>query len=147
MKKVVFLSFLAVLAYPFFSFADMVSEERESLRIKYEEKSRRCADMRGAGNRGSCNTKALNDYNAKLSLLSENPDLYFENKYGSRGKGRSGDRGIDQGGGNHGFVDNYGRHYSPAGGENVIRDEDGTLMQKAAGGYIDTKTGKFIPAN
>jgi len=42
--------------------------------------------------------------------------------------------------------DTQGRHYTPAGGGNLWRD-DGTLMQKAAGGYIDTKTGQFIPAN
>jgi hypothetical protein len=147
MGKLACLTLLAVLVCPVFSFADMVSDEQESLRIKYEEKSRRCADMRGAGNRASCNTKALNDYNAKLSLLKENPDLYFENKYGRREKGRRGDSVTDQGNENRGFVDNHGQHYSPAGGQNVIRDSDGTFMQKTAGGYIDTKTGKFIPAN
>ena len=42
--------------------------------------------------------------------------------------------------------DTQGRHYTPAGGGNLWRD-DGTLMQKAAGGYIDTKTGQFVPAN
>jgi len=46
----------------------------------------------------------------------------------------------------NGEWDNNGRHYSPAGGGNLWKD-DGTFMQKAAGGYIDTKTGLFIPAN
>ncbi len=41
--------------------------------------------------------------------------------------------------------DTHGKHYTPAGPENKWR-QDGTLMQKAAGGYIDTKTGKFIPS-
>ncbi len=46
----------------------------------------------------------------------------------------------------NGGWDNHGRHYSPAGGGNAWRN-DGTFMQKAAGGYIDTKTGQFIPSN
>lgn len=141
MKKVVCFALLAVLVSPVFSFADMISEEKESLRIKYEEKSRRCANMRGAGNRASCNTEALNNYKAKLSLLGENPDLYFGNKYqGKQGANRN-DHSII-----NGEWDTQGRHYTPAGGGNAWRD-DGTFMQKAAGGYIDTKTGKFIPAN
>ena len=46
----------------------------------------------------------------------------------------------------NGEWDTQGRHYTPAGGGNAWRD-DGTLMQKAAGGYIDTTTGQFVPAN
>jgi hypothetical protein len=46
----------------------------------------------------------------------------------------------------NGEWDTRGRHYSPAGDGNVWRD-DGTFMQKAAGGYIDTKTGEFVPSN
>ncbi len=42
--------------------------------------------------------------------------------------------------------DTQGKHYTPAGGGNLWRD-DGTFMQKAASGYIDTKTGQFVPAN
>ena len=42
--------------------------------------------------------------------------------------------------------DTNGNHYTPAGGGNKWR-QDGTFMQKAAGGYIDTKTGQFIPSN
>ena len=42
--------------------------------------------------------------------------------------------------------DTHGNHYTPAGGGNKWR-QDGTFMQKAAGGYIDTKTGQFVPAN
>ncbi len=41
--------------------------------------------------------------------------------------------------------DTHGTHYTPAGGGNKWR-QDGTFMQKAAGGYIDTKTGQFIPS-
>ncbi|MDD2317500.1 MAG: hypothetical protein PHD57_09165 [Desulfobacterales bacterium] len=41
--------------------------------------------------------------------------------------------------------DTHGRHYTPAGSGNKVR-QDGTFMQKAAGGYIDTKTGKFVPS-
>ena len=41
--------------------------------------------------------------------------------------------------------DTHGTHYTPAGGGNKWR-QDGTFMQKAAGGYIDTKTGRFIPS-
>lgn len=41
--------------------------------------------------------------------------------------------------------DTKGNHYTPAGGGNKWR-QDGTFMQKAAGGYIDTKTGRFIPS-
>lgn len=43
----------------------------------------------------------------------------------------------------NGEWDTRGRHYTPAGGGNAWRD-DGTFMQKAAGGYIDTKTGEHI---
>lgn len=46
----------------------------------------------------------------------------------------------------HGEWDTQGRHYTPAGGGNIWRS-DGTFMPKAAGGYIDTKTGLFVPAN
>jgi len=42
--------------------------------------------------------------------------------------------------------DTNGNHYTPAGGGNRWR-QDGTFMQKAAGGYINTKTGKFVPGN
>lgn len=46
----------------------------------------------------------------------------------------------------NGEWDTQGDHYTPAGGGNKWR-QDGTFMQKAAGGYIDTKTGQFIPSN
>ena len=46
----------------------------------------------------------------------------------------------------NGEWDTRGTHYTPAGTGNKWR-EDGTFMQKAAGGYIDTKTGQFIPSN
>lgn len=46
----------------------------------------------------------------------------------------------------NGEWDTQGNHYAPAGGGNKWR-QDGTFMQKAAGGYIDTKTGQFVPAN
>ena len=46
----------------------------------------------------------------------------------------------------HGEWDTAGNHYSPAGQGNKVR-QDGTFMQKAAGGYIDTQTGQFIPSN
>lgn len=84
MKWIVFCALFALTTtLPCAASGDMVSDEKESLRIRFEEKSRKCAEMKGAGNRASCSTKALNDYNAILSLLSENPDLYFQNKYGN----------------------------------------------------------------
>jgi len=46
----------------------------------------------------------------------------------------------------NGEWDTHGRHYTPAGSGNAWRD-DGTFMQKTAGGYIDTKTGQFVFAN
>ena len=46
----------------------------------------------------------------------------------------------------NGEWDTKGNHYTPAGGGNKWK-QDGTFMQKAAGGYIDTKTGQFVPAN
>lgn len=46
----------------------------------------------------------------------------------------------------NGEWDTQGRHYTPAGDGNRLR-QDGTFMQKAAGGYIDTKTGQFVPSN
>lgn len=151
MKWIVFCTLFALTTLPCIASGDMVSDEKESLRLRYEEKGRKCADLKGAGNRASCSTKALNDYNAKLSLLSENPDLYFENKYGNPGTNskRNDSAGSNKHNGNaviNGEWDNQGRHYSPAGGGNAWRD-DGTFMQKAAGGYIDTKTGQFVPAN
>lgn len=42
--------------------------------------------------------------------------------------------------------DTHGKHYTPATDGNKYR-QDGTFMQKAAGGYIDTKTGRFVPSN
>lgn len=151
MKRIVGLALLFLFTCPNYSLGDMISDEKESLRIKYEEQSRRCGDLKGAGKRAPCNTKALNNYNTKLSLLSENPDLYFENKYGNSGTNskRNDSAGSNKHNGNaviNGEWDNQGRHYSPAGGGNAWRD-DGTFMQKAAGGYIDTKTGQFVPAN
>jgi hypothetical protein len=38
-----------------------------------------------------------------------------------------------------------GTKTTSAGDGNLWRS-DGTFMQKAAGGYIDTKTGRFVPA-
>ena len=52
----------------------------------------------------------------------------------------------NQGANINGEWDTHGNHYTPAGGGNKWR-QDGTFMQKAAGGYIDTKTGQFVPAN
>lgn len=46
----------------------------------------------------------------------------------------------------NGEWDTHGKHYTPAGNGNKWR-QDGTFMQKAAGGYIDTRTGEFAPAN
>jgi len=46
----------------------------------------------------------------------------------------------------NGEWDDRGNHYSSAGGGNAWRS-DGTFMQKTGGGYIDTKTGQFIPAH
>ena len=46
----------------------------------------------------------------------------------------------------HGEWDTQGKHYTPANGGNLWRS-DGVFMQKAAGGYINTKTGQFVPSN
>jgi hypothetical protein len=46
----------------------------------------------------------------------------------------------------NGEWDTQGRHYAPAGGGNAWRS-DGVFMQKAAGGYINTQTGEFVPAH
>ena len=46
----------------------------------------------------------------------------------------------------NGEWDTKGRHYTPAGGGNAWRD-DGTFMQKSGAGYINTKTGQFVPSN
>ena len=46
----------------------------------------------------------------------------------------------------NGEWDDQGNHYSSAGGGNAWRS-DGTFMQKTGTGYIDTKTGHFIPAH
>ena len=42
--------------------------------------------------------------------------------------------------------DDKGNHYTSAGGGNTWRS-DGTFMQKSGRGYINTKTGQYIPAN
>ena len=42
--------------------------------------------------------------------------------------------------------DDQGNHYMSAGGGNAWRS-DGTFMQKTGGGFIDTKTGGFVPCN
>ena len=44
-----------------------------------------------------------------------------------------------------GDYDNQGNHYTPFGGGNLLRS-DGTIMQKSAGGYVNTKTGRFTPS-
>ena len=46
-----------------------------------------------------------------------------------------------------GMIGTDGTYYAPAGGGNYIRSTDGAFMQKAAGGYINTKTGQFVPSN
>jgi|MTBAKMStandDraft_1061839.scaffolds.fasta_scaffold01341_3 hypothetical protein len=144
MKKKIIVALL-LLGFPFTANADMISDEEEALRIKFEEQLRRCSHLDKSRQRSECNVKVRNKWDTARNLLKENPDLYFENKYGrkssSPGKQKSEPPTII-----HGEWDNKGNHYTPAGGGNAWRS-DGTFMQKAAGGYIDTKTGKFIPTN
>jgi len=144
MKKNIMVALL-LLVFPLSVCADMISDEKEALRLKFEEQLRRCSHLDKSKQRSACSVKVKSKWDTTLSLLKENPDLYFANKYGSKSsspvKQKSDSQTII-----HGEWDNKGNHYTPAGGGNAWRS-DGTFMQKAAGGYIDTKTGQFIPAN
>jgi len=46
----------------------------------------------------------------------------------------------------NGEWDNRGNHYAPADPTGNTWRSDGAFMQKAAGGYINTQTGEFIPS-
>ena len=43
--------------------------------------------------------------------------------------------------------DNKGRHYAPAAGKKNAWRSDGVFMIKVSGGYINSKTGQFVPGN
>ena len=47
---------------------------------------------------------------------------------------------------NHGAVDNHGKYYAPA-GRGVTDPQNGTYYEKVGGGYVNTRTGEFMPAN
>jgi len=109
-------------------------------------------DLRQCDRKTGCIKRLKRAYNKKMSMLRHIPEDYFARQ--DRGK-RS--RRITKRSGNNGEQsrspsiingewDNEGNHYTPAGGGNLWRN-DGTLMQKAAGGYINTKTGQFVPAH
>ena len=87
-------------------------------------------------------------YDQKIKLLESDPEQYFYNI--SVRKARRNNQAAATSAGSQGNItgewDSQGRHYTPAGGENAWRD-DGVFMQKAAGGYINTQTGEFVPAN
>lgn len=98
-----------------------------------------------------------NQISNSIELLKKDPEYYFykkqENQKNETGGSHTNqnETGISQSKQNPGTIinnewDTQGRHYTPAGGGNKWRS-DGTFMQKAAGGYIDSKTGQFIPAN
>lgn len=98
-----------------------------------------------------------NQISNSVELLKKDPEYYFykkqENQKNETGVSRANqnETGIfnsnkNQGTRIHNEWDTQGRHYTPAGGGNKWRS-DGTFMQKAAGGYIDSKTGQFIPGN
>lgn len=55
--------------------------------------------------------------------------------------------GIENKKNSQGAVGVDGEYYAPAGGGNLIKTSDGTFMQNTGGGggYIDTKTGEFVP--
>ena len=75
-----------------------------------------------------------------LSILLFSIQLQAADPYEDAQRNRQQDTTIN------GEWDTRGTHYTPAGGGNKWR-QDGTFMQKVAGGYIDTKTGQFIPSN
>ena len=47
---------------------------------------------------------------------------------------------------NTGAHDQYGNYYAPS-GENLVDPRTGTFLNKVAGGFINTRTGEFMPAH
>ncbi len=105
----------------------------------------------------SCFSYTRKRYRKKIQALKENPQQYFYNQTQSNSQPNNEiqDPAIINGVWDtesqehtiiNGEWDSQGRHYTPAGGGNAWRS-DGTFMQKAGGGYIDTQTGQFVPAN
>ncbi len=103
-----------------------------------------------------CREKYNQIFNS-IELLEKDSEYYFykkqENQKNETGVSHANqnETGISHSNKNQGTTinnewDTNGNHYTPAGGGNKWR-QDGTFMQKAAGGYIDTKTGQFIPSN
>jgi len=45
----------------------------------------------------------------------------------------------------HGAIDQHGNYYAPAAG-GIVDPRDGTFHHETAGGYVNTKTGEFMPA-
>jgi hypothetical protein len=104
-----------------------------------------CNIRRGCGEREKV---SYDKVDKSIKLLRRDPEQYFYNH--PRRKARRNNQAAATSAGSQGNItgewDSQGRHYTPAGGENAWRD-DGVFMQKAAGGYINTQTGEFVPAN
>ncbi len=113
--------------------------ELNRLKSKQKSAEKRCREY---GTK-RCLPDTRRRYKKKISALKQDPQQYFYNQ--AQRNSRS-SKGNQQHTIINGEWDTHGQHYTPAGGGNAWRS-DGTFMQKAAGGYIDTKTGQFVPAN
>ena len=140
MKKVsaLILSTILLLSFSTMASADYIRDEKESLRIKHEAKMRKCAKLKSK-KRSSCVTKNKSNYKASLSLLKENPDAYFASKGSARSKSRS-----NQNTGGIIYDGNGKPYYRTAGG---LVDDQGVFYSQGAGGYTNSRTGEFLPAN
>jgi hypothetical protein len=157
MNKII-LVVLFVASTAFFANA-YTNDENEELRLN-EVRDKALKECHGDT---QCRQAVRKKYEAAGYLLRTDPEKYW--KYGSGAvekKKKRNDVGqddeINQNSHGHshasqtaptnisGKFDAQGRYYTPAGGGNLVRTTDGTFMQKAAGGYIDTKTGTFVPA-
>jgi hypothetical protein len=132
MKKLIALALAVVVsacAIPAMSGGTKFNNNKKEREIA-EENARHDAKVKAKIERMEAETRAINEGRVVLH----------------DGDGQDANHGNSGGTVINGEWDTRGRHYSPAGDGNAWRD-DGTFMQKAAGGYIDTKTGEFVPSN
>lgn len=121
----------------------------ERLKTKKEADVRNCWER--DHDRADCADSVRKRYRDKIATIKNDPERY----YGSRSKSRENSSAkastgiINTPQDNaviNGEWDTQGRHYALDGNGNAWRS-DGVFMQKAAGGYINTQTGEFVPAH
>jgi hypothetical protein len=99
-------------------------------------------------NRSDCLDSVNRKYYKKIQSVKRNPEKPYNDYIALLARSKNNTQNTDEVNQHtiiNGEWDTQGRHYTPAGGGNAWRD-DGAFMQKAAGGYINTQTGQFIPA-